>query len=275
MLAAVSLTAAARLPTPFVSSGQRRRPNAQLQPSATCKRAAGGETDAQPLPPSAPPPSEQRLPSRRGVLRLYSFGQLAVLADLLAGDSSDGSTDGRTIVNSILGAYGLPTLRASPGYRYFDDLDLPVTFEYPKAWVRRKNSLRPGIIISDFSTADKVSLEVFPEPRGGGAATLAEAAVLKLINPAVEIGGDARLELPPASRIKTEQREVDGKLYTYIAFPSETVTRSGYQVRRKNLAVVAARRGTAYVLGCSARSDQYTKEKEATFQQIVDSYRLL
>lgn len=58
----------------------------------------------------------------------------------------------------------------------------------------------------------QVSLEVFPEPRGGGAATLAEAAVLKLINPAAEIGGDARLELPPASRIKTEQQEIDGKV---------------------------------------------------------------
>lgn len=52
------------------------------------------------------------------MLRLYSIGQLAVLADLLAGDSSDGSMDGRTIVNSILGAYGLPKLKASPGYRW-------------------------------------------------------------------------------------------------------------------------------------------------------------
>lgn len=54
----------------------------------------------------------------------------------------------------------------------------------------------------------------------------------KLMFPASEIGGDARLELPPASRIKAEQREIDGKLYTYIAFPSETTTRSGYQVAR-------------------------------------------
>lgn len=61
-------------------------------------------------------PGEQL--SRRGALRLYSFGQVAVLAELLAGDSSDGSMDGRTIVNSILGAYGLPKLKASPGYRW-------------------------------------------------------------------------------------------------------------------------------------------------------------
>lgn len=174
--------------------------------------------------------------------------------------------------------------------------------------------------------------------------------------PASEIGGDARLELPPASKIKTEQRDIGGKVrrwwgrcclrcppaprwqlsmdavsalraqvYTYIAFISDTTTRSGYQVRRerclapagapwlptlrsccgsapgtprpqpapcdlrpsscrlqvrrKNMAVAATRSskaGTlAYVLGCSARSDQFDAAKEQTFQTIVESFRLL
>ena len=47
------------------------------------------------------------------------------------------------------------------------------------------------------------------------------------------------------------------------------------QVKRKNLAVAAARKGSLYVLGCSARSDQYDAAKEQTFQTIVDSFRLL
>ena len=47
------------------------------------------------------------------------------------------------------------------------------------------------------------------------------------------------------------------------------------QVRRKNLAVAAARKGSLYVLGCSARSDQFNKDKEATFETIVQSFRLL
>lgn len=46
------------------------------------------------------------------------------------------------------------------------------------------------------------------------------------------------------------------------------------QVRRKNLAVAAARRGSIYVLGCSARSDQFNAAKAATFQQIVASFRV-
>jgi hypothetical protein len=36
--------------------------------------------------------------------------------------------------------------------------------------------------------------------------------------------------------------------YTYLAFPSETITRSGYQVRRRNYVAAALRDGTAYVL---------------------------
>lgn len=109
--------AAGKLPTPFASvSGQQRRGRAEQQLSAATKQSAVVETNSQPPPPLPPPAAQQQL-SRRGALRLYSFGQLAVLADLLAGDSSDGSTDGRTIVNSILGAYGLPTLKASPGYK--------------------------------------------------------------------------------------------------------------------------------------------------------------
>lgn len=57
--------------------------------------------------------------------------------------------------------------------------------------------------------------------------------------------------------------------------PPSPATHTHTQVRRKNLAVAATRRGTAYVLGCSARSDQYDKGKEATFLAVVDSFRLL
>ncbi len=36
--------------------------------------------------------------------------------------------------------------------------------------------------------------------------------------------------------------------YTYVAFPSETTTRSGYQIRRKNFGVGAERAGIIYSL---------------------------
>lgn len=59
-----------------------------------------------------------------------------------------------------------------------------------------------------------------------------------------------------------------------LQFPSTTLTNSGYDVRRRNCAVVAERRSTAYVLIASARGDQYSAEKEAILRAVVDSFRL-
>lgn len=53
---------------------------------------------------------------------------------------------------------------------------------------------------------------MFPDPGAGTAAELAQAAVQKLMLPASEIGGDARLELPRPDRIKTEVRDIGGKV---------------------------------------------------------------
>ena len=36
--------------------------------------------------------------------------------------------------------------------------------------------------------------------------------------------------------------------YRYLRYPSETITRSGYQIQRKNLAVAAVRQGVIYTL---------------------------
>ena len=52
------------------------------------------------------------------------------------------------------------------------------------------------------------------------------------------------------------------------------VTRSGYAVKRKNVAVAAVRRGKAYVCAASARSDQYNSEKEQLLRRTVESFRL-
>lgn len=111
---------------------------------------------------------------------------------------------------SSAGAYGLPQLKAAAGYRLFDDPEEPYSFEYPRSWVRRNNSLRSGFVISDFNTADQLKIEVFPQPPPE--LPLAQAVVAKLVNPAAEVGGDSRLELPPVSRIKTEVRVIDGKV---------------------------------------------------------------
>ena len=123
----------------------------------------------------------------------------------------EASADATTILNSVLGAYGLPQLKATPGFRLYDDPEEGFLFEYPASWVRRKNTLRAGLVISDFNTADKLQLEVLATPLPAGA-SLSDAAVLKLVNPAAEVGGDSRLEVPPASRVQSEVRQIAGKV---------------------------------------------------------------
>jgi PsbP len=205
--------------------------------------------------------------SRRDII--YNSVQYAVLGDLLTE-----STDGRTIVNALLGAYGLPQLSHTPGFRLYDDFDQDFYFEYPKYWVGRKNSQRQGVYFADFNTADKVVVESFPLSDIPAGLSLAQAAVQRLIKPGREIGGDSKLELPPTDKIKTESRKIDGQEYIEIAFPSETITRSGYQIRRKNIGVISLKEDQVYVLGVSARGDQYTSEKKQTLLHIIESFRV-
>ncbi|KAK9826648.1 hypothetical protein WJX74_007820 [Apatococcus lobatus] len=190
------------------------------------------------------------------------------------GTAISGSNDATTIVNSILGAYGLPKLKGSNGFRVYDDLDNEWVFEFPRSWVARSNHQRQGVYVSDFNTADKATLEIFKAGDEGSPPDLAQEIVRRAVIPAAEVGGDSRLQMPPPNRIQTEQLEHANQAYTYVSFPSETTTRSGYQIRRKNFGVGAERNGTIYSLVASARSDQYSKDKEATLRHIIESFRL-
>ncbi|GIL87215.1 hypothetical protein Vretimale_14315 [Volvox reticuliferus] len=208
--------------------------------------------------------SEQ--PPRRTVL-LRSFVLPTVLASLTIG-----SDDPTTLINSVLAGYGLPKLPGSAGFKLLDDFELDFTLEYPRAWVVRPNSLRQGVYISDFNTADKLSVEVFALAADKDLVT---AAVAAAVVPGAGSGQqDDKLLLPPASRIKSKTEQIDGKEYTYLEFPSETVTRSGYQIRRKNFAVATVKRGTVYMLNASSRSDQFNKDKEALLRHVVESFRV-
>lgn len=46
------------------------------------------------------------------------------------------------------------------------------------------------------------------------------------------------------------------------------------QIKRKNIAVAAAKQGRMYSLLASARSDQYNKTKEEVLQHIIESFRV-
>lgn len=181
-----------------------------------------------------------------------------------------GSSDPTTIVNSVLSAYGLPTLKASQGFILFDEFENDFSFEYPRSWVIRPNSMRSGIYVSDFQTADKATVELFSKPEDDD---LVHEAVRKAVVPA-KSQQDDRLQLPSDRLIKVGKQMLEGTEYLYLQFPSETITRSGYQIRRRNYAVVTEKAGTVYSLNASARSDQWNKDKEQLLLHIVESFRI-
>lgn len=47
------------------------------------------------------------------------------------------ATDPRTIVNSVLSGYGLPTVGNAKGFTPYDNFGSNYEFQYPKSWVVR------------------------------------------------------------------------------------------------------------------------------------------
>jgi hypothetical protein len=88
----------------------------------------------------------------------------------------------------------------------------------------------------------------------GSDAELVRRAVAAAVVPGAGAGqADDKLSLPPPRLVKTEERTLDGQRYVYLRFPSETLTRSGYAIKRKHFGVVTVRKGIAYTLSASAR----------------------
>ena len=219
----------------------------------------------------SPSPSPLALALALALALPFSSPALAVP---FGGASTLGSNpDPVSAVSSVLSAYGLPAIKRS-GFDRYDVFEEPYSFEYPKGFVGRANHDRDGVIFSNFQTADRISVEVLPVPEATDLATTKEAIVRALANPA---GTDGRLGLPTVKNIKSElvQRgAAEGGEYLRLAFTSSTVTVSGYDVRRKHVAVAGAVGGDIYVMGFSVRSDQWNKEKEATIAHVIDSFRV-
>eukprot|EP00193_Tetraselmis_chui_P008207 CAMPEP_0177765600 /NCGR_PEP_ID=MMETSP0491_2-20121128/8078_1 /TAXON_ID=63592 /ORGANISM="Tetraselmis chuii, Strain PLY429" /LENGTH=241 /DNA_ID=CAMNT_0019281959 /DNA_START=141 /DNA_END=866 /DNA_ORIENTATION=+ len=184
-----------------------------------------------------------------------------------------GTKDPTTVLNAVLSGYGLPTFSQGSDFTLYDEFEDDFTFEFPKKWVSRPNSLREGVYISDFNTADKVTVDQLTPGDD-----LVAAAVLKVVAPASGQQDD-RLEMPNQRQIKVVgEEEIEGRKYTYLQFPSTTITRSGYSIKRRNFAAVVGldgrREGAALVINASARSDQFNDAKRELLQRIVHSFRV-
>ena len=124
--------------------------------------------------------------------------------------------------------------------------------------------------ISDFQTADKAVVETLSIPADGD---IIKLVVRSAISPG-RYNGDDKLSLPAVSSIKVETAKIDGQEYTYLQFPSETVTSSGYDVKRRNFAVAAVRGNRVISVVASSRSDYYNAEKAELLVYIIQSFRV-
>jgi hypothetical protein len=163
------------------------------------------------------------------------------------------------------------------GFKRYQDAALEYTLLYPAGWVMRANSARPGVYGADFRSADKLVVEVFAFDAGGDTAALAAAAVARVVAPGDSAAGDSRLDAPAARRVALSGGDgAPGSPPLRLAFTSDTITRSGYNVRRKHLAAVTrSRDGRAFLISASARADLMDDAKLAQLTTIVDSFALL
>jgi hypothetical protein len=164
------------------------------------------------------------------------------------------------------------------GFKRYQDEALQYTLMYPAGWVMRANSARPGVYGSDFKTADKLVVEVFAfSGDDGDTAALAAAAVARVVAPGDSAAGDSRLDAPAPRRVTLSGGDgAPGSPPLRLVFNSETITRSGYNVRRKHLAAVTrSRDGRAFLISASSRADLLDDAKLAQLTTIVDSFALL
>ena len=126
--------------------------------------------------------------------------------------------------------------------------------------------------ISDFDTADKAAVELIPvsDP---DRIDLVDLSVRAAVSPGSLESSD-RLSMPARDIVKEERRAIDGQEYLYLRFPSETLTNSGYNIKRKNFVSATVKRGTAYVLVASSRFDKYDDAKAQQLAYIAASFRV-
>lgn len=177
------------------------------------------------------------------------------------------SNNGDTIVNSVLSGYGLPNelSKTSEEFDAFDNLDEDYVFLYPKGWVLKPNGQRPGVTAGNFRTADRITVDVFPAkdtlpswPSKVDADELAQAVGIAIVAPDFATKGDSRQFAPTKYRVEEEVKG-DGRTYYNITFTSTTITRSGYDVKKGNLASAVVAGDYVYALNASSRSDLFGK----------------
>ena len=172
-----------------------------------------------------------------------------------------GSFTGKSLVNGVLSAYGLPQFADTKGFTPFlqQFKETIVEFSYPSSWVVNnkakfaESGLRngqTGITCSDYRTAEGVTL--FKRPLDG--ATEIVQVDPKVVADLVVEGGQTSGSGASGFKV-VSQRKLKEEGYMELVFSWESVTASGYEVEREATAAATVRRGTLYA-ACSPPAPQ-------------------
>lgn len=188
----------------------------------------------------------------------------------------------RSVLNSVLSAYGLPVLPDVSGFSpLLEQYDtLLVEFQYPTAWIIQRNLLpvtdsfglqqaggssfrgpvnapmegrASGLTVGDYRKAEGLSFYVQPLPQGITTVTGVDASfIADLVTP-----GDATGSTPNARVVKDW---VDDEGYRWVETKYESVTVSGYTVGRKaRTRATALKDGKLYALTGSCTDIRWKK----------------
>lgn len=227
---------------------------------------------------STPSPSPQT--SRRTLL--IHLASLIPVAALPLPRALAAPATGRSIVNSVLSAYGLPNLRDVSGFTPLLEQynRLVVEFQYPSAWIIQRNVLpvpdraglvqangrmslgaintpmegrASGLTASDYRKAEGLSFFVNTAPQGvDRVAALNPQFIADLVTP-----GDATGSTP---NVKVVKDWMDEEGYHWIETKYESTTISGYTVPRKaRTKAIVLSDGKLYALNASCTENRWKK----------------
>jgi len=210
------------------------------------------------------------------VSRRAALLSLALLLPALHGAAlaNAAPVSGRSVVNGVLSAYGLPNMPDTKGFTPVLEQfgNLVVRFSHPSSWITVKAKMseggsisrgrRPLINVGDFRKAEGATLFVADFP-----GALTAQAVAQIVVPGDSTGSDPEFTViswvPMPGGFGINQLECK---YT-------TTTTSGYQIERRMLACATVVDKQMVAIAVSASSARW-KEMRVPFLTLCESFQV-
>lgn len=243
------------VPCVSLPSTHRSHHHTSRHQSPTCHSS----TPTQPTPH----PSSTTI-SRRACIRhfLLTAAVSALSLDISHPLASQAKTAPKeTIINSVLSAYGLPTISDKAGFSLLTEQygSVVIQFEHPIAWVVTRSPTpllgrASGLTASDYRRAEGVALFITSAPpKASKVSDISASFIAEWVTP-----GDATGTAPEVRVVKDVLSE-DG-MFRELDTKYESTTVSGYTVeRRGRTKATVLKDGRVYALNASCSANRWKK----------------